>query len=75
MKINVTAEDIAKASRGNCFTCPIAKALRREGFSKVAVYEHTVWIGTLQFTLPLDATIFIQRFDSDSPVEPFAFEL
>lgn len=81
MKIEVTAEDIARGKRGNACHCPIALAAERAGMRHVKVDLDSIgekftggcW-GRWSY-LPVDACEFVDRFDKGLPVEPFAFEI
>lgn len=74
MRVEVTAEDIAKGRRSSCSRCPIARALKRAGFADVSVYNYEFWHGENgEARLPRSAQAFIRRFDDKKPVTPFVF--
>lgn len=74
-KIQVKQEDIDKGRRNVCFDCPIALALRREGYRDVVVGSAAVRISTTVIELPRSARRFINRFDNRKKVQPFNFIL
>lgn len=89
MKINqdihVTQEDIDKAraalaaggraARG--VVCPIAQALRRQGFpdARVGISYMLTAAGRCQCDLPEEAQMFVYDFDTRDRAEPFTFHL
>jgi hypothetical protein len=76
MKIEVTREDIDNGLPGEPRDCPVAFAIRRATKNRlVFVSNYKAHIGDGIAYLPDAATEFIQSFDLDEPVEPFAFEL
>lgn len=81
MTINVTQEDIDRGERGQCRTCPIAKAVIRElDETDVYVIGPYLVIGIhgptrLTIDLPDAVTRFVEDFDSEDSVAPFSFEL
>ena len=80
--IKVTKTDIKNGKRA-CETCPIARALRRQGFDEAIVLGDGVWGQgafmdilsdiSKQRPLPRSAKRFINRFDSRKLVKPFNF--
>jgi hypothetical protein len=83
MRIQVTQRDIEVGVQGNCFHCPVARAVRR------ALQAREVWVREIiiftkagakeTYVTPSDALDFIERFDSavlefESP-KPFSFTL
>lgn len=79
LKIDVTAEDIAKGIQNDCEACPIALALSRAvpgaDFIEVdgdANYE--LDDVTYYARFPESAKNFVTRFDAGETVEPFTFE-
>ena len=83
MRIQVTQRDIEVGVQGNCFHCPVARAVRR------ALRAREVWVREIiivtkagakeTYVTPSDALDFIERFDSavlefESP-KPFSFTL
>ena len=87
MRIEVTAEDIAKGERLRACRCPVALALSRAGFEEPEVYPSygpddyspggagEIIAGGDRFALPLTVDRFVAAFDEGKPVEPFAFDL
>jgi hypothetical protein len=85
MRIEVTAEDIAKGERDSCEACPIALAVRRAfGVAHVDVDSVRIIVDNCgdnerTFETPHAAEDFIGRFDyrstEEDPPEPFAFDL
>ena len=79
MKITVTKSDI-KNGKSNYNTCPVALAIRRKTKADAIVYRTCVQCyGNDTFwqcpPLPVIATRFIDRFDSNKKVKPFSFNL
>lgn len=77
LTINVTQEDIDKGIKESCFSCPVAKALRRvmSNSTYIRVGNPTVTVGSCTTQLPIVASHFISKFDIDQPVSPFTFDL
>lgn len=82
MRVEVTAEDIAKGDPGHPENCAIACALRRLGikFSSVGGVSSTVrgpvvYINGGKKYLPVEVGVFARAFDEREPVEPIAFDL
>ncbi len=87
INIEVKQEDIDESLgldpfRNVCPTrnCPVACALRREGFEFTAVEEDNVQGlvtdgESFDVALPMAATHFIELFDENCQVEPFSFVL
>ncbi len=82
IKVNVTAEDIAKGRRGSTGQCPVALAIRRTIGKKRMVVE--VWDGVDTGTCaqnvemvvaPRGLGSFIYCFDRKLKVTPFSFNL
>lgn len=77
VRVVVTQRDINLGTRGNCERCPIARALRRQGFL-LAVWRS--WLDDVETghrvtNLPLKACRAIHMFDNygRSSVQPFQF--
>lgn len=81
--INVTQEDIDKATPRSCSACPIALAFMR------VFPEHEAFIYTMppqaiispniphestSYNIPEEAREFIKKYDHNIPVKPFEFE-
>jgi hypothetical protein len=81
MLIHVTQEMIAAGEIGDCKTCPIALALKAEGFVDITVDGNCVdfytpdgkWSGVL--VLPAAAREFVKAFDDEEFVAPIEFEM
>jgi hypothetical protein len=74
--IEVLQEDIDKGvSRATA--CPIALAMRRQGFESVHVSPLRAYSGSRCFTLPAAASEFVVKFDCQGAhrVKPFSFIL
>jgi hypothetical protein len=87
MRVDVTAEDIAKGVRSQCSDCPVALALKRalgDGISPV-VGSDTVdlyfrasgmsYLRPLHIPLPMGTARRIQKFDRGEGMAPFSFEI
>jgi hypothetical protein len=83
MRIQVTQRDIEVGVQGNCFHCPVARAVRRAlGASEVWVREIIIVTKSGSrdtYVTPPAVTDFIERYDSailefESP-KPFSFTL
>lgn len=77
--ITVTQDDIDHGTRCICDSCPVARALQRQGYPKAHV-EDVVWTPDLvketRFrALPAEAIRFIKNFDNLEPVKPFSFQI
>ena len=77
LRVEVTAEDIAKGVRNTCDRCPIALALSALGVIEPFVDGYAVEFGNCeeQVRTPEVASAFIEAFDLGNPVEPFTFEI
>lgn len=87
--VEVTPLDIAMGVRRSCFNCPIAKAVKRAikrddleiGIEPCRVLakklDAQLTYGSFEHfaILPEEAMRFINSFDNEEPVQPFAFEL
>ena len=80
MKIKVTQEDIDKGIRHSPGSCPVARAINRQSEKDNAsvglscIYFYNIG-GFSETPTPLDAALFINKFDQRQPVKPFEFEL
>lgn len=79
-RIQVTAEDIANGTRGNCAFCPVARAVcRATGSVDVSVtgLGVTIWCGeeTASLAIPDAVGRFVDDFDCGKPVHPIEFDL
>lgn len=78
MKVIVTTEDARRAGPSNT-ECPVALALRRMGFRRLAVTRERVIFGDRAAELPEDARRFVDYWDARGGagvlVAPFAFDL
>ena len=71
MRVQVTAKDIEEGHRGQCYSCPIALALKRKGVLKYGVGVR--WINSyngLRYRLPRATRQWQEDFDYGRPVEP-----
>jgi len=78
VKIDVTAEDIHKGIKGNCYRCPVALALRRTTETLLEVSSYCIRVYSFpirDIQLPEIAVDFIKRFDRGKLVKPFKFYL
>lgn len=76
MKITVTKEHIEQGCPANYRYCPVALAVKGQcRTEQVQVFNWSIRIKSEVFAMPPKAKRFIKRFDSDSPVRPFSFEL
>ncbi len=78
MTIEVTQEDIDSGTRHSCGNCPIALAINRAaGITDSAVGITTATVRGVLWTMAIEASAFIARFDCSGPkmVEPFTFEM
>ena len=78
IKVRVTREHIQRGARGVPSRCPVAYAVRSEGFADVVVLDGTVDWFDPKFhcvTQPRAVRRFIARFDAGKPVKPFTFML
>lgn len=84
MKIEVTQKDIDRATKLRSTHpkrthCPIALAVKRKTHKKI--YVHFTYFTLLNgkrtqfYSLPYEATKFIEKFDDRLPVKPFTFEV
>ena len=78
MRIRVSEEDIRHGSRAECRLCPVARALRRNGFYGAFVENHGFWTGGRK--LVGDFVGFSRRvaqhirvFDHAGKMKPFSF--
>lgn len=79
LTVEVTAEDIVSAVRGDCSKCPIALALGRAAPDAVWAFAATTNLiydtpyGRRFAATPLVAKDFMSKFDLALPVSPFTF--
>lgn len=75
--VKVTQEHINKGKVQNENSCPIALALKEQGFKGVAVPGGTFTLKVGKFhpsyTLPKKADQFVDTFDYEGKVKPFEF--
>lgn len=76
MKIKVTQEHIDKGAIGDCSLCPIALALKENGFNDFLVDSSAIFNKehTLYMHLPFELIMWIKNFDKGKQVEPFEFD-
>ena len=90
MKIKVTQEHIHNGRRLSPSSCAVALAIAEQTGAKLVTVgknEVTLWPNGLATTesihpapyhdarLPNEVGMFIEKFDSEKPVDPFEFEL
>ena len=75
IRVKVTYKDIAHGKRDDCVQCPVALALKRQGFVDPQVYMDTVLLKGSYYNLPTSATNFIMNFDRGNLVDELAFTL
>jgi hypothetical protein len=63
MKVTVTAEDIRLGVKRGMCDCPLALALKREGYKNVEVEYDSVELEGRYYNLSLAAQRFIKSFD------------
>lgn len=80
MRISVTKNDIKQGVEGSPYSCPIARALKRNGFEHVFVDGARNPIGRkhgkrYRVSRPFERTVnkFIDLFDVNEVVKPFSF--
>lgn len=77
MRVTITRDDIRRGTRRSPFSCPIARALKREhgiiagvGITSVETLQPiSKW--KLRAELSLKAERFVNDFDEGKPVKPF----
>lgn len=77
IEVDVKGHHIENGKRGKCAECPIALAIR-EAYPDlmVSVGIGDCHVGHFRYDLPVEATVFIRRFDFNSaPVSPIKFRL
>lgn len=75
MKIQVTADDIRQGVPGGCETeDPIYLALKRMGVPAIKVLEMRIVTYDGWTFMPVEAEVFVRRFHTGWPVEPFEFD-
>lgn len=78
MKIEVKQEHIDGAVRTDACKCPVARALRSNGFPYASVVGTSGHLNNTEGSLvwfPCEVSEFVYRFDNCLPVQPFSFEL
>lgn len=78
VRIEVTAEDIAKGNPGDACACPVALALQRVlGDAQCSTDGLECYVGGQRelVNAPPSVREFVDRFDKQADVEPFAFEI
>lgn len=74
MKIRVTAKHIREGVRLDTRYCPVALAIKEEGYSDVHVDDSSVSIEKIHYNIRR-GTRFINRFDDALKVKPTTIEL
>lgn len=84
MRIEVTADDIAKGKRKSCDACPVARAIHRatgDGWNAVVYKDNCIAVADdddwdrEEFTPPPEVAQFVKDFDAGRPVTPITFDL
>ena len=84
VRVRVTQDDIDAGVRGDCTSCPVARAVARVvpagwlvdvGLSTVAIFKPGRLLAAMDFHLPDDVVERITRFDEQGEMEPFEFDL
>ena len=84
VRVRVTQEDIDAGVRGDCASCPVARAVARiaptgwlvdVGLSTVAIFKPGRLLQAMDFHLPDDVVAAITRFDEQGEMSPFEFDL
>ena len=77
MLIKVTRKDIEGGKPDDCYSCPVARALKRHlKTNHIEVGGCWGWaVGKSYFNLPKTAVAFIKKFDAGMEVKPFSFNL
>lgn len=83
LHFQISAEDIAAGVRSACTSCPVALAIRRQGFPEARVSSMAIHLTRAQLRdlddegIPLPSVVYrwINLFDSGARMEPFGFEL
>ena len=70
MRVQVTAKDIEEGHRGQCYSCPIALALKRKGGLIGGVHARWINYKGLRYRLPRATRRWQENFDFGRPVEP-----
>lgn len=84
LTIRVLSDEIADGQKGDCGTCPLALAVRRDypellrsdkepEFEILEVYGDRLLVGDVCYQLPAYASYFIGHFDRGLHVEPATF--
>lgn len=78
LTVHVTEKHIRAGSKSNCFTCPVALALKDASGKPWNVGTTGVFPipdSDRNMRLPEEVTRFIRSFDLELPVKPFTFTL
>jgi hypothetical protein len=77
LTVAVTAEDIEQGRLGDSAFCPIVLALIRKMGSAifVSVGSYRATVGRADYDLSAPARRFVNRFDTERPVQPATFRL
>ena len=74
--IDVTADDIQRGQRGNCRTCPVARAVAKRVFGRIGVGIALITVGrVVEVSTPDVVVEFIRKFDWKGKADPFSFEI
>lgn len=77
LKVRVTRDDIRKGKPNSSTSCPIARALRRQGFDRIKVDTCEITVGRKKekFIMSYAAQAFIDDFDMWGKAKPSVFTL
>lgn len=78
--VDVTADDIAKGDRRDCYRCAVSLAVNRavpDADTSVYQMDWNLWVQVfhLHIAAPVDVAQFVRDFDGLTGGEPFQFEL
>lgn len=79
MRVQVSSLNIDMGNKNNCYSCPIALALKPLFPTFAEVGTTVAWFieqnEYRKVALPEEVRSFISDFDAGKPVKPFSFEL
>jgi hypothetical protein len=73
LRISVTEDDIKRGTANDSYLCPIARAVRRLGKTRVSVDGYRIVVRNASYGMSREAQRFVSRFDIDKVVKPFTF--
>ena len=75
--IEVTEKDIKMGKKGDGYSCPIARAIKRALRKKITVHSNGVYsiynFSKVMYKISLEARLFIDQFDRGNSVKPIKF--